>query len=56
MSSLKEIAPFFTSTTNPAIIKDAQGILQSLKGGVYAWTGQQRPALAAISALLACER
>ncbi|KAI5452120.1 hypothetical protein NCC49_001058 [Naganishia albida] len=56
MSTLKEIAPFFGPGTDPAIVKDAQGILQSLKGGIHAWTGQQRPALAGISALLACER
>ncbi|KAJ9113736.1 hypothetical protein QFC20_001761 [Naganishia adeliensis] len=56
MNPQAEIAPFFSTGTDPVLLKDAQDILRSLRGGVNVWNGQQRQALAGISALLACER
>lgn len=56
MNPQAEIAPFFSTGTDPVLLKDAQDILRSLRRGVNVWNGQQRQALAGISALLACER
>jgi hypothetical protein len=56
MNPQAEIAPFFSTGADPVLLKDAQDILRSLRRGVNVWNGQQRQALAGISALLACER